>query len=73
MPIPSNSIYRDAADFRITWQEALRWTMIIDEEDELITPASATEKELYKSKVSALRSYSRSVSDDFLQAVLEKL
>ena len=49
MPIPSNSIYRDAADFRITWQEALRWTMIIDEEDEIITPASATEEELFKS------------------------
>jgi hypothetical protein len=73
MPIPTHSIYRDAADFRITWQEALRWTLIIDEDDKIITPASATELEMFKSKVSELRSYSRTVSDNFLKEIVKKL
>ena len=73
MPVPPEEIYRDAADWRISWQDALQWTRVIDEEGHINQPVSESEKAEMKDKIDSLRNYSKTVNDAFLKEILQKL
>jgi len=73
MPIPSETIYRDAADFRITWKEALEWTLIIDEQGDIQLPRSELDKQRFETKLDTLQRYSRITNNTYLRQVLNKI
>ena len=73
MTISIHEIYRDAADRRITWQEALRMTIVIDDNGELKQPLTEHEKVAMKVKTDALRPYVRSVDDPYLNEIAKIL
>ena len=73
MPIPFDQIYRDAADSRISWEEALVGTLVIDDNGDLVAPANDKEKVILHRKAQALHHYSRSVEDNLLKDVIKKL
>ena len=73
MPVPPEHLYREAADWRITWEEALQWTRVIDEDGQVRKPVSASEKASMEAKIKTLKRYSKISKDDFLKDVLKKL
>ena len=73
MTISIHEIFRDAADRRISWQEALRMTIVIDENGQLNQPSSEHEKVALKQKTDALRPYARSLDDPFLNEIAKIL
>lgn len=73
MPISIHEIYRDAADRRITWKEALQMTVVIDENGKVRKPGSESEKNLLEHKAEALRPYIKIANDPFLLDVAKIL
>lgn len=73
MPIPFELIYRDAADCRISWQEALFETLVIDHEGEVFVPNDHKQKILLKRKKMVLRNYSVTANDDLLKHFIRKI
>ena len=72
MPIPSETYYRDAADSRITWKEALRSTRVLDNKGRINFPQSEKEKQCFEEKVESLRFYSTITKDKFLNKILQR-
>ena len=73
MPVPPEEIYREAADWRITWEDALYWTGILDDDGQVHQASSASEKAAMKRKADSLRAYSRIGNNDYLKEILKKL
>ncbi len=73
MPVSIHDVYRDAADRRITWEEALRMTIIIDENGNVRKPATDTEKQMFATKVDALRPYVKTLNDPYLLDIAKML
>lgn len=73
MPISVDEIYRDAADYRITWEEALIMTIIIDDNGHFLPPASEADKARLEEKAQALRPYVMSADDPLLQSIAKIL
>jgi len=73
MPVPPEHLYREAADWRITWKEALQWTRVIDEDGQIRKPVSDSEKASMEAKIKTLKTYSRISSNVFLKDLLKKL
>ena len=71
MTISIHEIYRDAADRRISWQEALRMTVVIDDNGNIQQPATEHEKNILQQKVDALRPYAKSVDDPYLNKIVK--
>ena len=69
MPVSVDQIFRDAADRRITWEEALQMTVLIDENGKVRQPANDLEKRLLDAKVNALRPYVKMLDDPFLTKI----
>lgn len=67
MPVSIDQIFRDAADRRITWQEALTMTVMIDEDGNLHEPNTDIEKHRLVQKVFVLRHFVKTDNDPTLQ------
>jgi hypothetical protein len=73
MPIPFDQIYRDASDSRISWQEALEETLIIDDDGEVLLPGNEKQVNDLHNKFASLRHYSITAEDNLLDEVLNRL
>ena len=73
MPLSVDQIFRDAADRRITWEEALQMTTLIDEDGHVRQPANAGERRSMDAKVNALRPYVKMLDDPFLLNIAKTL
>jgi len=73
MPISIDDIYRDAADYRITWEEALKMTIVIDDKGDFLAPTNDSDKVRLQKKAQALRPYIKSTDDPILQSLAKIL
>lgn len=73
MPISTDAIFRDAADHRISWQEALASTVVIDDEGRIIQPTTPDEESRLQEKLHALLPYSKSSQDPLLNEIVRQL
>lgn len=73
MPIPFDQIYRDAADYRITWHEALVGTMVIDSKGDVLLPSNEQQKYDLHRKAKALRHYSIAADNGLLKDVIKRI
>lgn len=73
MPISIDEIYRDAADYRITWEEALKMTIVIDDKGDFLPPTSDSDKVRLEQKAQALKPYIKSADDPLLQSIAKIL
>ena len=73
MPISIDEIYRDAADYRITWKEALMMTIVIDDKGQFLPPATDSDKVHMQEKAQALRPYVKNTDDPFLKSIAKIL
>ena len=73
MPISVEEIYRDAADYRITWKEALMMTIVIDDNGQFLPPASDADKTRLEEKAHALKPYIKSTDDPLLKSIAKIL